>query len=344
LIMDENLFMAMLTRCTTGTFTIKDLRKTISVAHGEKGETIRPLLITDEGKFLLMINPHQGDTIVGKGNIKTAMFALNLDTADLNVVTVTKKELCNPIDWKTLSNEIDLLKQFKGTPEFLQLITFRMLEDECTIITQYCNGGSLIQAILSKALSFPETVQIALDLSHGLVKIHSLNLIHRDLTPNNVLLVKKPNELTRGVIADFGQICEQTDLAQKKKLVLFPLWIAPEKAKLIFTHEEGSPAWQAMTTQKEDIWSLGLIFFLLFRGGVPHFQQKTSPNEDLFALMERLSSLTQEAFSKEIRASPLPPFCIPLIECMLQIDPQKRLDAQTIHAELCMIKKLMQSA
>jgi serine/threonine protein kinase len=333
--MDDQILITAIARCTKEPLSINDL----------KNGTFRPILKTPEGSFLLLINPDRGDFILGRGEIKTAMFAIDLSDAQIYVVTVSKKSLCSPEKWDTLKHEISFLKQVKGIPQLLQLKTAFMNDEDCYIITNYCNGGELFNELASKKLSLLQTLQIALDLSYGLKKLHALGFIHRDIKPHNIFLNKELNGETKAVIGDFDTVCKEGDLKALEELCGNPYWLPPEKAQIIASSlppKEQTPFWQAASTAKCDIWSLGTLFFILFRGGALTWQKLTFPEEPPTAAIQRCAHLVQSDLSKEIENAPLPSPCIPLIKKMLQIDPSKRPSAEEVYIELHQIINLYQ--
>lgn len=87
---------------------------------------------------------------------------------------------------------------------------------------------------------------------HGFKELASHNYIHRDIKPANCLI--KDNVFK---IADFGFACE-ADIKGKtliRECVGTPLFMAPQLL-------ENLPY-----TAKSDIWSIGMMFFLMIFGG-----------------------------------------------------------------------------
>jgi serine/threonine protein kinase len=331
--MNDEVLINTISRCTKERCFIQDVKKILS-------GKFRPILTLPRGKFLLMIDAEQGDVILGQGESKKAMFAINLHTGELDVVTISKKHLCPAEKWAILKREITLLKEVEGIPEILQLKGAQIDDETSYLIVNYCNGGMLFNELLSRTLSLPETVQLALDITKGVKELHARGIIHRDLKPDNIFLHKEPNGTTRAIIGDLDVACKETDLEALKELYGNPLWISPEKAKIIsspMTPAEQIPFWQKATTTKDDIWALGTLFFTLFRGGRLNWQTFSSSDEPRTSIILKCAQLTQEALSKQLQSSYLPPLCIPLIEKMMQIDPLLRPNAQEVYDALCHI-------
>ncbi|WP_327357514.1 protein kinase domain-containing protein [Streptomyces sp. NBC_01304] len=72
--------------------------------------------------------------------------------------------------------------------------------------TEYCTGGSLDRLLQRRRgrLAEGEAVRIAVQVLEGLEHAHGQSVVHRDLTPSNILLQDDPDGSTTAKVADFG--------------------------------------------------------------------------------------------------------------------------------------------
>ncbi|KAL2483328.1 Protein kinase superfamily protein [Forsythia ovata] len=76
-------------------------------------------------------------------------------------------------------------------------------QNVCCLVVEYLAGGTLKSYLIKnriKKLPLKVVVRIALDIARGLSYMHSLNIVHRDVKTENMLLDKEG----RVKITDFG--------------------------------------------------------------------------------------------------------------------------------------------
>jgi len=62
-------------------------------------------------------------------------------------------------------------------------------ENAVYIVTEYCQGGDLLNLILSThPLGWRFRIRVALELTSALLHLHDKNIIHRDIKSSNILL------------------------------------------------------------------------------------------------------------------------------------------------------------
>ncbi len=125
-------------------------------------------------------------------------------------------------------------------------------------ITEYCSGGELFNEI-SENGPFDErySAYVMYQIFSAINYCHNMNIIHRDLKPENILIVdRNKNGYPRVKICDFGTSLMVEKGGVQKKLVGSSYYIAPEVLKKHYN-------------QKCDIWSCGVILYILLSGKPP---------------------------------------------------------------------------
>ncbi len=128
---------------------------------------------------------------------------------------------------------------------------------------EWLDGESLQAKILSKnAMPIADAVAIVAQICSAMVEPHAVGLIHRDLRPQNIFVVKKGKESNFVKIVGFGlaKLVQSDGVAATTQLGLTmeePAYISPELAK-------GKP-----TDRRSDIYSIGCIAYELLTGQKP---------------------------------------------------------------------------
>lgn len=124
------------------------------------------------------------------------------------------------------------------------------------IVMEYIEGQTLKNLIKKRgALTLSEVIDIMLQLTSGLACAHESYIIHRDIKPQNVLILDDG----RVKITDFGiaMALNSNELTQTNSVMGSVHYLPPEQAN-------GSGA-----TIKSDIYSTGILMYELLTGKLP---------------------------------------------------------------------------
>ena len=212
------------------------------------------------------------------------------------------------VDKKSLSSqhEIEILRKISH-PNIINIYEIFQDHKQYYIICEYCEGGELF-SIISRRGNFTEkeAAKITKQILQGINYLHSNNIIHRDLKPENIIFVSNDNEIIK--IIDFGSAVEVKNKSKKlKKLIGTPYYIAPEVLRENYN-------------EKCDIWSCGVILFILLCG-YPPFNGRS--NKEIYNKIENSSPLYYDEEWNEISKE-----AKDLCKKMLKKNPNERLSAE----------------
>ncbi len=130
------------------------------------------------------------------------------------------------------------------------------------LVMEYAEGGTLEARLkeTTRGLALPQQMRWAMQISHGLNQLHSLNILHRDLKSKNILL----NGREEAKVGDFGlSIIKSTSVGQSKTSSAMGTagtlpWMAPE----LHNGESNS--------KKTDVYSLGIVLWEIVSRKMPY--------------------------------------------------------------------------
>jgi serine/threonine-protein kinase len=212
------------------------------------------------------------------------------------------------ISKKRFMKEAEILKSLDNE-NVVRIIDVGGYEPEVMpyIVMEYVHGAPLSRHIKNGTLSDEEKLSVAFQVASALEYIHSQNILHRDVKPENVLLT----EDFRAKITDFG-IAKVADPSSTSTDALrgSPYYMAPE---ILRGETEGDV--------KTDIFSLGVLIYELFTG------QRPFSGKNLHLLMENIKTSKPPA-PRSIRPD-LPEWLEDALGKMLDKEPEFRLSSVT---------------
>ncbi|KAL1882101.1 hypothetical protein VTK73DRAFT_2192 [Phialemonium thermophilum] len=184
------------------------------------------------------------------------------------------------------------------------------------IAMEFAEGGDLFDKIEADVGVQEDIAHLYfLQLVSGVSYMHSKGVAHRDLKPENILLSESGNLK----IADFGMATMFEYRGQRKFSTTMcgsPPYIAPE-VLACGRVDRRSPDAAKYSADLIDIWSCGVILFVLLVGNTPW----DSPTADSWEYQEYVRTNGRSSDSLWER---IPPDALSLLRGMMSIDPSKR--------------------
>ncbi|OHT11541.1 CAMK family protein kinase [Tritrichomonas foetus] len=189
-------------------------------------------------------------------------------------------------------------------PNIISLIDSIFAKDYIFLIMEYYHLGDLHEYICEHGpLPEPLIRKIFIQIVKAVNFLHQKKIVHRDLKPENILM----HDEGRIVITDFGLCNTVIDNNLMKTFCGSPIYASPE---VFMKHPYDG--------KLNDIWSLGLILFIMAAGRLPW------PTDNI-VLMKR-----QICFAEYDVPCDVSPFLRSLICSILKVNPKDRLTINEI--------------
>lgn len=235
------------------------------------------------------------------GEVRTCVLKSTEETRVVKIIS--KSELPQTmIDERAAFHEANIIKKLDH-PNLPRIYEFFEDEQSYFIVLEYIKGGDLFDRIVElKNFSEAQAAQIILQILLAVNYLHSCGIVHRDIKPENILM-NDSNSLSLKLV-DFDTATVFRNISFRK-MYGTPLYMAPEIVK-------------GKYDEKCDLWSCGIILFILLTGRPPF---GGNDDEILLALRNVKFNFKDSVFrgiTEEV---------MDLLRKLLEPDPKKRISA-----------------
>ena len=249
---------------------------------------------------------------LGEGHFGKVYKCKNKKSGDIYAVKIINKIKLKPKDVDLIRQEKIILNLIKHE-NIISLKDFFEDKQNIYFITEYYEGGDLLSYLeekqkIGEEISEKNSARIIRKIAQGIGYLNFFGIVHRDLKPENIMF-QRPYNFKSLKIIDLGA-CKVLSYGQKtKESIGTNGYISPE----IYLNDEYS--------FKVDIWSLGVILYLLITGGLLPFDDA---DLDTLNLAKKVCYLQQEYpgeyFGNKSKR------LITLLDKMLEKNEKKRID------------------
>ena len=207
------------------------------------------------------------------GAFGTVVHVIEISTnKDMAIKVINKTREYNSLIEK-VKEEISILKQLNHE-NIVKFYGFFETINQLLIKMEYVRYGTLSKWIKNhKKISENEASLILSQILSAVVYLHGKQICHRDIKPENIMLSKE-NDLNGIKIIDFGLSAQNFDKLINNDYCGTYIYMAPEQIekKLYFI--------------SVDIWSIGILMFMLLNNGKHPFYIKGDTKTDFIKKVE----------------------------------------------------------
>ncbi|KNA10693.1 hypothetical protein SOVF_141970 [Spinacia oleracea] len=244
---------------------------------------------------------HFGYTCYGKGK-KGSLKGL-----DVAVKVIPKAKMTTAIAIEDVRREVKILRALTGHKNLVQFYESYEDDDNVYVVMELCQGGELLDRILSRGGKFSEedAKAVMVQILSVTAYCHLQGVVHRDLKPENFLFTSKDENAPLKAI-DFGLSDYVKPDERLNDIVGSAYYVAPE----VLHRAYGTEA---------DMWSIGVIAYILLCGSRPFWARTES---GIFRAVLKADPSFDEAPWPS-----LSPEAIDFVKRLLNKDYRKRLTA-----------------
>ncbi|XP_073024562.1 CDPK-related kinase 3-like [Primulina eburnea] len=205
---------------------------------------------------------------VGRGHFGHTCYAKarrgELKDIPLAVKIISKAKMTTAISIEDVRREVKILKALSGHKHLVRYYDACEDANNVYIIMELCEGGELLDRILSKGGRYTEEEAklIVVQILSVVSFCHLQGVVHRDLKPENFLFTSR-NEDADMKLIDFGLSDFIKPDERLNDIVGSAYYVAPEVLHRSYSVEA-------------DIWSIGVITYILLCGSRPFWARTES--------------------------------------------------------------------
>lgn len=203
------------------------------------------------------INPKE----IGHGHYGIVRKCMDRETKEWYAIKSILKSKVSKVE--VLKREIEILAEVNHK-NIIKLIEVHEDMKYIHLITELCTGGELFDRIIAKAqtpeghYSEKDAANLIASILDAIAYCHERQIVHRDLKPENFLFVSQDDHAPIKII-DFGLSRHETaGQGIMRTKVGTPYYVAPEVLRKEYT-------------KMCDIWSIGVIAYILLCGYPPFY-------------------------------------------------------------------------
>ncbi|KAH8233354.1 hypothetical protein KR026_007236 [Drosophila bipectinata] len=244
---------------------------------------------------------------LGSGHFAVVKLARHVFTGAKVAVKVVDKTKLDEVSKAHLFQEVRCMKLVQH-PNVVRLYEVIDTQTKLYLVLELGDGGDLYDYIMKHDTGLSEELarKYFRQILRAITYCHQLHVVHRDLKPENVVFFEK---LGLVKLTDFGF---SNKFSPGQKLETFCGSLAYSAPEILLGDSYDAPA--------VDIWSLGVILYMLVCGQAPF--EKANDSETLTMIMDCKYTVPSHVSTD----------CRNLIASMLVRDPKKRATVEEIAA------------
>lgn len=205
----------------------------------------------------LLNNTYRIETILGRGGTSEVYKARSEISGRIMAVKALRPEYSGNEDFLALMTREEDMREIRHDAVVRYFDNQRMADGQVYLVMDYVDGPGLDTLMAQGGLPAEDVLTIIERLSGGLMAAHAHKIVHRDLSPDNIIL--RGGDPAQAVIIDFG-IAKDTN---------------PGAETIVGNEFAGKYAYAApeqlrgQTDARSDIYALGALALAAYRGHKP---------------------------------------------------------------------------
>jgi calcium-dependent protein kinase len=246
--------------------------------------------------------------LIGSGSFGEVWLGVHKESKQKRAIKQIFLSESNEEELEKLLKEVSILKCLDH-PNIIRIYEVYKNKSKLSIVTEYLEGGELFDRIQKmQRFSENQAARYMLNMVSAVMHCHDCDIVHRDLKPENMLL-EDDSEGAQLKLIDFGTSRFVPNDKKLKKPIGTCFYMAPE----VLTAEYD---------KKVDVWSLGVILYVMLSGFVP-FPGKT--DQEIFSRIRNAPlSFDKPCWSSVSEEAKM------LIRKMLEKKPTSRLSIKEV--------------